>query len=348
MNTHRPIHKIRPCQVPHQRGLTLIEILIGTVLSLILVGGVMQMFVGSKQTFDTEQAIAHIQENARIALDLIVRDISSGGYMGCLDTADGTKITNTLSIQDDINGLAYQFTDAIYGTDGGTDIDGNDNPDTLFIRRVSEGTAIPMTAPMTVRNDDSIQVDTTPASYDALRPWDIVALSDCSDAVVFLITNDPETSGGKIEHKTAIVVPTGPNQPNAGQSNGTTDFGRIFGAANGSAAKIYSAGTTQYDIRPSTSGTTTSLFVGGNEFIEGVENFQVTYGINSTPTAGTPTLAGPYVDADGVNATNNWSNVISIRVALTLVSLERVTNTGDGLLHKTFTSTIRMRNRAPG
>lgn len=68
-----------------QRGVGLIELMIGMTLGLILVLGVMQIFIASKRSFVVQQQVAALQENARFVLTRISRDLRQAGMFGCLD-----------------------------------------------------------------------------------------------------------------------------------------------------------------------------------------------------------------------------------------------------------------------
>jgi len=63
-----------------QRGLTLVEILVALMISAFLIAGVIQLFIGSKQTYRGHDALSRIQENGRFALDSMARDIRMAGY----------------------------------------------------------------------------------------------------------------------------------------------------------------------------------------------------------------------------------------------------------------------------
>jgi len=313
----------------HPSGFTLVETLVAMTISLLLLAGVLQVFQSSKQSYNIQQALSQIQENARLITDLMIRDISASGYMGCLDSMG--RVINTLSDQS----IRYDYIDALAGTEGGAG-----TPDSISIRRASEATAIPVTAPM-VSQVGSLQLDPAHINYNSLQQWDVVTVSDCADTGVFMITNDPGVDG-IIAHAAGVDATTGPNE---GQSNTTQDLQRIFGSPSASAAKIYRVGTTSYQLQPSGSGrNTTSLFVTpGGELVEGVDDLQIQYGIGSTST---PVIAEQYVNADNVT---DWNNVISVRITFALNSVGIIINPGDGdgLLRKTFTTTIRLRNRAP-
>ncbi|MGD8940279.1 MAG: prepilin-type N-terminal cleavage/methylation domain-containing protein, partial [Gammaproteobacteria bacterium] len=68
-----------------QSGMTLIEIMIALTLGLVLTGGVIQLFLTSKQTFRMNQAMSAVQESGRFALDNISRDLRMAGFQGCAD-----------------------------------------------------------------------------------------------------------------------------------------------------------------------------------------------------------------------------------------------------------------------
>lgn len=69
-----------PSLIQSQRGLTLIEIMVALVLSLFLIAGVIQLFLGSKQTYRFHDALSRLQENGRFALDSMTRDIRMAGF----------------------------------------------------------------------------------------------------------------------------------------------------------------------------------------------------------------------------------------------------------------------------
>lgn len=63
-----------------QRGLSLVELMIALALSAFLVGGLIYVFVGSKQAYRSSDAVNNVQESGRFALELIARDLREVGY----------------------------------------------------------------------------------------------------------------------------------------------------------------------------------------------------------------------------------------------------------------------------
>ncbi|HET9843589.1 MAG TPA: PilW family protein [Gammaproteobacteria bacterium] len=65
---------------PKQNGLSLVEILIGLALSMILLAGVLQVFLNSKQAYRLGAAFSELQENGRFISDYIPRIVRNTGY----------------------------------------------------------------------------------------------------------------------------------------------------------------------------------------------------------------------------------------------------------------------------
>jgi type IV pilus assembly protein PilW len=79
----------------YQCGLTLVEILVALVISAFLMAGVIQLFLGSKQTYRSHDALSRIQENGRFALETMSRDIRAAGYY---PTTTTTITTTTATV----------------------------------------------------------------------------------------------------------------------------------------------------------------------------------------------------------------------------------------------------------
>jgi len=66
--------------VDKQSGMSLIELMIASTLSLILLVGVVQIFVSTKTAYVTTENISRAQENGRFALDVLSRYTRMAGY----------------------------------------------------------------------------------------------------------------------------------------------------------------------------------------------------------------------------------------------------------------------------
>lgn len=63
-----------------QLGLSLVELMVALVLGLVLMTGIIQVFLSSRQTYTTNEAMARMQENGRFALEFISRSARLAGY----------------------------------------------------------------------------------------------------------------------------------------------------------------------------------------------------------------------------------------------------------------------------
>jgi len=64
----------------HQRGLTLIELMVAALLAIFLIGGTLLMHVSARSTFIDAEQLSRIQENVRFASDYMMRDIRNAGF----------------------------------------------------------------------------------------------------------------------------------------------------------------------------------------------------------------------------------------------------------------------------
>ena len=119
-----------------QMGISLVEILVALVISLFLLGGIVQVYIGNKATFAFTNALAEIQENGRFALDIISQDLRLTAEWGCIefDPNDTDNINNTLAAAT-VPGYDANFHD-FTGEDGisGTNNAGLNGSDALTIR----------------------------------------------------------------------------------------------------------------------------------------------------------------------------------------------------------------------
>jgi len=72
-----------------QSGISLIEFMIALLIGLFLLGGILQMFSASQQTYRIQSNLARLQENGRFALDFLAHDIRTAGYWGCMTSSTG-------------------------------------------------------------------------------------------------------------------------------------------------------------------------------------------------------------------------------------------------------------------
>jgi len=75
-----------------QSGLSLIELMVALLISSILLLGVLELFGSSSQSSRSANAVARLQENGRLAMDLITREARRSGFNGCDGGLEGSEI----------------------------------------------------------------------------------------------------------------------------------------------------------------------------------------------------------------------------------------------------------------
>lgn len=348
---------------PHA-GFSLVELMVAMALSLILLAGVMTIFASSRTTYETTDRLSRIQESGRFALDSIVRDLRSAGYLGCSKRADFTNALNgpataLNNFENPVQGFDAQGTSwlpaldtdaAPSATPGGT-IPGSD----VLVVRLPRGDFEPVRVVegefMSSTTADVIIDDVTPALIEV---GDVVQISDCNGRAVFQVTAN---TAGVLEHE---VVGATSDTNGRRPGNATNDIGWAFTDS----AELVPVQSIVYYLRDgSTPGAGTSLWRRvssspiAEELVEGVENMQLAFGVASGS-------AITYLRADQVTAAN-WANIRTVRIALLVRSLSEygtdtdqqdydllgslgttVPDPGDRHLRQVFTTTVNIRNSA--
>lgn len=339
----------------YQSGFSLVEIMVALVIGLFLMTGVIQIFLGSKTTYRTTENSSRIQENGRLAIELLSRDLRMAGYKGCLRSS-----MPTVNVLNNATAFNWNFGQEIQGfNESGTtwspalpsDISGLQmiaGTDVITVRTIdSEG--IYVTGQPSIQSGCTASVSSTAdlkvTSNTFLKDDDIVLVTNCERAAVFQITN--------FNDKENVVHNTGGTSV---PGNSTKDLGGCL--IGGEMMKI---STKTYFIRTGSSGRPALWRRVGTspaeELVEGVENMQIIYGVDTSNDR----EADQYSTADVVSATNNWPNVVSVRVSFLLQSIDdRVTTAAqtydynnastkatDGRLRQVFNTLVSVRNRLP-
>lgn len=346
-----------PMHAGRHGGFTIVELMVAMVISLLLLGGVVAIFTSSKGTYERLERLSRTQENGRFALDAIVRDIRSAGYMGCSRPATWQNTlagptTLTWNFQEAILGYNFQsgttwspglpagFTNISTGALNGSDA--------LVLRvpmALNSSATLRLTDKMTSTSSTMSIAAVPSGATPALKVDDVVMLADCHARAVFQITSyDPAT--GVIDHAAG-----GSGTP----GNTTADLLHAFEANS----QLVPVRTVAYYIATS-AGRTGLWRIAGNgapeELVEGVERMELRFGVDTTGDR----VADTYSTADAVGA--NWPNVISVSLALLVRSPDEYGTERDAatytLLDKTYTApsdrhvrqvfvtTATLRNRA--
>lgn len=106
----------------NQRGISMVEILVAVTISLVLMAGISQIFLSSKTSYNLQDGLGRLQENARYALDTLNRSIGMAGYtenITPLAAFDTTTTANNATVNTDLgftlsNGKASDIIEVVY------------------------------------------------------------------------------------------------------------------------------------------------------------------------------------------------------------------------------------------
>ena len=62
------------------KGITLIELLIALVISSILIAGIYRTFIQQQKSYATQEQVADMQQNVRVAINRMMREIRMAGF----------------------------------------------------------------------------------------------------------------------------------------------------------------------------------------------------------------------------------------------------------------------------
>lgn len=324
-----------------QRGLSLIELMIAITLGLILLTGVMQMFLSSRQVFSSQQAISRIQETGRLAMEFMGRDIRMAGYVGCM-SRNPAAITDVAAQGTDFHkdySIGFQAFDELPTGTLSPEPEGE-----ILVIRSATGQALPLVGPNT----------TTSISVRAPAPVENCSSGVCTGQAA--VVSDC--------NKTRIFTPTAV----AGNESGTmltlshlawSDSADSTQKAFGTDAEVMGMKTLVYYVAGNNLRQWDSTIDQNNVLLEGVENMAITYGLDTD----NDNIPNSYVNFSGITqSADGWRKVLSVRIELLVRSIEDnvlpeeqpytfngdlVDSHNDRRMRQVFINTIGIRSRLP-
>ena len=328
-------------------GFSLIELMVAITLGLLLTGGLIQLFSSSRVTFQTNDALARVQENGRFALESLKRELRESGTGGFC--AGQLEIRNHL--REDCSNGGEDFFDpnrAVTGWEfAGTgsnedytildDLDPATTTASNWESSATGGSSLPSTLQGLVAPGSDVVV------VRRLEPIAGVTASAGNgpgDASI-----DLETSHGLDSN--AIVLVTNCGNATDLFQNGSS--GSAFSEASGGCASP-GPGNTSLDWATGYGGSMQAFrvrivayFIGvdddgqpglfrldmsnGNsaavreELVKGAESLQILYGFSEAAPAGDGQSINSWLSAEQVPS-DGWQQVIAMRIGLTFRSSE--------------------------
>jgi type IV pilus assembly protein PilW len=334
-----------------QLGLSLVELMISITLGLVLMVGVVQMFMSTKVTFNSQQSISRIQEAGRLAIEFMSKDLRAAGNYGCgkVDSAGAANSAKALQNNNlNLGGLHTNFNVGIRGYDSKTDLPNQPTYATdLGVANVAANqniiairSALDVGLPVTKMNESTkVFTYTSQAAVvnncvEGICINDAVVVGDCYGARAFRVSDlSINATELTITHTDAWDMSIIPQQFKTGE--------------------VAPLKTVVYFIADGANGFP-SLWQRTNvenavELLEGVEQMRIRYALSTSPQT--------YSTATAIAA--NWPSVASVRLELVVRSLNnnavdapqpytyggtKVTPT-DRYMRQVFSTTINVRNR---
>ncbi|MCK5727746.1 MAG: PilW family protein [Methylococcales bacterium] len=335
-----------------QSGMTLIEIMIAMLIGVFLLGGVMQIFMSSRQSYRMQDNLSRMQENGRFAMDFLTRDIRMVGHQGCstkapkrwLDPKNPNPNPMPMTMAADGLGIIGKDNVSNNWNTGFCGASGECTQDTDVFSAHYGNVCSNLSDDQNTPNAN-IQIP-VPNQCD-IKKYDVLLISDCKSADIFIATS---ASKGGVKQTIAHA------------NNQNTSSNLLKGYKKD--AQLFKLNAFSYFIRKGKNGqpalwrmNNTKRTSGNNpvELIEGIENMQILYG-EDTNKDKTPDY---YLAAETMGL--DMSKVVSVRVELLTVShddnltlspvtytfnQQEITST-DKRLRQVFSSTIALRNRLP-
>ncbi len=298
-----------------QKGMNMIELMISLTVSLIVLSGASVILVNSYKSSRIQENLAGLQENARFAINQISRDIQMGGFYGCVEDLDpsdaaGPIISNlsgNIYLSSPVRGYEHSNTPESALTAA--------NRDVLEVQY-----ARPIATLSTSMSDPRSDLVLDDAS--GIFVEDVLLIANCEVGDIFTVSGK---SGNTIQHETDST--SGEDLP-SDLENSRDSFSALYPQQSypGANTKIYAFGRIKYFIEPAANPadpndypTLRRVVNGGindngttaNEFIPGVEAFEVLYGEDTNGDI----VPDTFVDA---NTVGSWRNVSAVRFALLL------------------------------
>lgn len=351
MRTLPPKNVTTTCPATLQRGLTLIELMVSLVISTAILAGLVQIFTLNRATYQSDEGLARLQENARFAMEFLGRDLRNVGNMGCFSSPKkaqdkNDKVTNfvagpTYALYNQNVSVLYDTTQLLRGFDATAVSSGATyGMPALYPPTLASSSYPSMTAQLTpaafVAGSDLLIVRSMDQdSYRLVAPFNdvnavhikapnnidvgqIVIFSNCKKAAIFQVTAKTAGTGSSaLSHDTSGTP-----------GNTCATWGSSLSCRNPldknemlEGTELGMLRTNVYFVGVGTSGgpalfrnNYSSGSLVSEELVEGVENLQFLYSDGTR-----------YMQAKDVT---NWTGIKSVRVGM-LVATSNVVVAGN-------------------
>lgn len=355
---------MRMCGPRYSTGISLVELLVAMAIGVFVMGGAMQVLIGNMRNSTWESQMAYIQENARFAIRVLGDDIRQAGFMGCatdttqvfnaVDSGDW-QYFNGVGIQGFEQGQAGFPADLTtqWSTPGSATPASSQQSDMIIVRRADD------IADLVVSAHDETSSIFTLSKNNPMQPGELfVAANARCDAIGVGQVTGPGGVSVTLEHggsatpgncAATLKADVGFNcalDPSSFSGAGTVDNFKVGSAVMQYRVSGYYIGQSAVDSTVPALYRASLQAAGGNaaaineEIVTGVEDMQLLYGVDTEDpeadgVADRFLTASEIATALALDATNDfvadasslwigWDRVVSVRVQLTMRSLNEV------------------------
>ncbi|HUN92262.1 MAG TPA: PilW family protein [Burkholderiaceae bacterium] len=317
-----------------QHGLTLIELLVTMVISLIVLAAISYAYLGTHGAYRTNEGAARVQESGRFAIDSIARDLRRTGFLGCGSTLTATgKVPPAVMVAPGAAAVSYAGNvGVVSGFTGAWDasafkvqpfaqpatwIPGTD----VLVIRVATSSPVPVQqftpGGTTFVADGAICSAINPSPSPTL-----LAISSCTRAALVSVAagaTSPACTAG-------VPAPGVPTTVTFASAVPVNDVGETALTVDGFLTAQQFDEVAYYVAKNSAGGVSlyrhSAATGASDEVVDGIEGLGLQFGVAAALPPGDAAtqmqLAG--ANAIGPNTGNaNWANVVSIEVAVQAV-----------------------------
>ncbi len=330
----------------HQRGFTLVELMISLLLGLLVIGAAGSMFFSNRKVYGSTEAISRIQENQRSAYEMLARDIREAGGNPC--TQNIVNMLNTAN-------PGGQYYEGWQNGVGGENNTGPNSSDKITLSNATGGS-------ITVTSNDEPSAEVGVSTNAGINTGDIMMVCNSEVASIFQVTN---TANNKLGHNAGSGNPGNLEKPfqisqdvfdeNTAAQTGYCYLPPATGAnpnclnsPSNSPAMVVKPMAIRWYLKDNGRGGTSlyrretanaGAWVGAeNEIAEGVTDLQITYKVGD---------AANYVDA---SAGLDWGRVTAVHINMVFQATQGTLTKSDtegtdnAVITRTLNDYILLRN----
>ncbi len=329
-----------PTPARHQRGVSLVELMVGLALGLLVVLAASMVFIGSRQANRTTDGLGRMQETARNAFELMARELRETGGNPCdinlrvanvLNNAQGGAPDWWVDWGRVLQGFdgAQAFDGAAVGAGVAQRVAGTDAVMTKFVADLTDLT-------VTAHNTGAARF-TVNANPHRANVGDLLMVCNYRQAALLQASavgadaiDHVESAAASGNCSRGLGVPTdcSTTTGNTYAFDAGAKLGRLVavGWYVGNNGRAETGGRSLYRVTRN----------GAEEVAEGVNDMQIGYLVQG---------AAAYADAAAVA---DWSSVIGMRITLTLRSAQTgVSTAASTRIDRPMSFTLSLRNRLP-